>query len=282
MDSRKHPASGTFSDEKHLKHATKSAAVATAATCSTTVNDNCILFGRGKACNNHPANKRMRLIIDRYRDDYQTAGRGNKRKLVQKVHQELVETGMKFLKQEEGVDGWIEADADEAINKVGHALRCHRRGRCKNEAGSDHDQPNVVAHVVSAAAYSDASTHAQILQNKSAGVFRENIAGPLAVPSMSTAAAARFLSSGTNLGHQELLGSALSIASNPLLSLGSIPMQMDLTSLYTGASASIGLAAPPVALNGLSSVDMYVMIEREHQLRQAMLCHHILRNTKQR
>ncbi|CAJ1969488.1 unnamed protein product [Cylindrotheca closterium] len=284
-DTVKQPAiSEALSDGEEPKQETKSSTSAAAAAVWSTANDDCILFGRGKGCNNHPANKRMRLVIEGYRDRYQGAGRGGKRKVVHEIYRELVEAGMKFLKQEEGLDGWVEADADEAIKKVGHAMRCPRI-RIRNEADLG-DQSNV-ASGFSAAAYRFSHARADtgdILENNSAGIGRESISGLLgALPSMSAVVRAGFLSRGT-LGHQETPRVALPVLSDPLLSLGRIPMQMNLTSLYAGASASMGFAAPAMGLNGLSSsLELLVMVERERQFREAMLS--IInprRNTEQR
>jgi len=96
------------------------------AVATSSPDESCILFGRGKSCNNHLGNIRMRRIIDRYRDQYQMSVRGEKYKLVRKVYDELVDAGMKFLKPAEGQDGWVEVDIEAAIQKVGHALRSSR------------------------------------------------------------------------------------------------------------------------------------------------------------
>lgn len=85
--------------------------------------NNMILLGRGKACNFHPGNLRMRSIINKYKEQYRNANKGSKAKLVRIVYDELVNGGMKFMKQSEGEDGWVPVDADAAIQKVGHALR---------------------------------------------------------------------------------------------------------------------------------------------------------------
>ncbi|CAJ1931151.1 unnamed protein product [Cylindrotheca closterium] len=278
-DTAKQSASEALSDEEP-KLETKSSAAATATVWST-ADDDCILFGRGKGCNNHPGNKRMRLVIEGYRDRYQGAGRGGKRKLVHEIYKELIEAGMKFLKQEEGLDGWIEADADEAIKKVGHAMRCPRI-RIRTEA--DLGDKRSGASGFSAAAYPHAGAHTgQVLENNSAGIGRERVSGLLAFSRMSTVARAGFLSRGT-MGHQETLRGALPMVSGPpLLPLGHIPMQIDLPSLYAGAPASMGFAAPAMRLNGLSSsLELLVMVERERRLRQARLSSHIRRNTEQR
>eukprot|EP00980_Cylindrotheca_fusiformis_P028381 scaffold22596_cov131-Cylindrotheca_fusiformis.AAC.10 len=94
-----------------------------------------ILFGRGKAFNNHPGNKRMREIVDKYRRTFQAMNRGEKRTVVRIVYSELIEGGARFLKRKKGDDEWMEVCADLAMEKVGHSLRC-KRGRVKlmNEA----------------------------------------------------------------------------------------------------------------------------------------------------
>lgn len=93
-----------------------------------------ILFGRGKSCNNHAGNKKMRRIINQYKQQYQTSMRGEKYKLVRRVYGELVDEGLKFLKPSEGQDGWVEVGVEAAIQKVGHALR-NQRGEKTERAG---------------------------------------------------------------------------------------------------------------------------------------------------
>ena len=85
--------------------------------------DNSILFGRGRAYNSHPGNLKMRLILDKYRDEYRRALKGEKAKLVRRIYDELVAGGMKFMKQVEEGQAWVEVDMNSAIQKVGHSLR---------------------------------------------------------------------------------------------------------------------------------------------------------------
>jgi len=101
------------------------------AVASLLPDDNSILFGRGKSCNNHKGNIKMRRIINRYKDEYQMSVRGEKYQLVLRVYGELVDAGMKFLKPTDGQDGWMEVGVEAAIQKVGHALRNTRVGNTK-------------------------------------------------------------------------------------------------------------------------------------------------------
>ena len=101
------------------------------AVASLLPDENSILFGRGKSCNNHQGNIKMRRIINRYKDEYQTSVRGEKYQLVRRVYGELVDAGMKFLKPTDGQDGWMEVGVEAAIQKVGHALRNTRDGNTK-------------------------------------------------------------------------------------------------------------------------------------------------------
>jgi hypothetical protein len=95
-----------------------------------------IIFGRGKGFQDHPGNKRMRQIVSKYKLQYQTLERGQKRELVEKVYNELIEGGVRFLKRPEDRKGWVEVDAGSAVLKVSHALRC-RKSRLEQLHESD-------------------------------------------------------------------------------------------------------------------------------------------------
>ncbi|CAJ1969184.1 unnamed protein product [Cylindrotheca closterium] len=87
---------------------------------------NHVLFGRGKRFTYHPGNQRMRRILDKYRSQYFGASCAEKRKLIKKAYEEIVEGGVKFLKPAGREDEWVEVDVELAIQKVGHSLRCRR------------------------------------------------------------------------------------------------------------------------------------------------------------
>eukprot|EP00980_Cylindrotheca_fusiformis_P024336 scaffold11764_cov100-Cylindrotheca_fusiformis.AAC.1 len=85
-----------------------------------------IVFGRGKGFQNHPGNKRMRDIVEKYKAQYHTLRRAEKRKMVESVYKEITEGGARFLKKVDGENAWVMVDAPVAIQKVSHTLRCRK------------------------------------------------------------------------------------------------------------------------------------------------------------
>lgn len=86
-----------------------------------------IIFGRGKGYQNHPGNQRMREIIDKYKIQYHSMRKLEKRRLVERVYKEITEDGAKFLKNVDGENAWVVVDAQVAMQKVSHTLRCRKR-----------------------------------------------------------------------------------------------------------------------------------------------------------
>ena len=245
------------------------------------VDDKSILFGRGKACNNNRANQRMRTVISSFKDRYHAAGRGGKKLIVRQVHRQLVEEGMKFLKQEDGIDGWIEADAEEAITKVGHAIRCNRNRGTRIKSDGDFDDPPSGPSAVAPSLPAEAG---RVPEDILPGDSRGDVAASLALASLPNVASAGLLPSSLLAGRQPILGSTLPLGSSLLLfPLGSIPSQLT-GLLYPPLSASLGLAAqvpplaPSTALSGLSELEIYILMKRERQLQQAMLYDQIMGN----
>jgi len=99
------------------------ASIKSSPNASSIAGANHVLFGRGKFCINNPGNQRMRRIVNKYKGQYFGASRGEKRKLIKAVYDEIVEGGVKFLKQDGSEDEWVEAEGELAIQKVGHLLR---------------------------------------------------------------------------------------------------------------------------------------------------------------
>ncbi|CAJ1969190.1 unnamed protein product [Cylindrotheca closterium] len=108
----------------------RKASIKSSPNSSSIADANHVLFGRGKRCTNNPGNQRMRKILDKYRVRYFGASCAEKRKLIRKAYKEIIEGGVKFLKQTESEDEWVEVDVELAIQKVGHSLRCRRS--CKS------------------------------------------------------------------------------------------------------------------------------------------------------
>jgi hypothetical protein len=85
-----------------------------------------IVFGRGRGYQNHPGNLRMREIIDKYKTQYHSLKRQEKREMVEGVYNEIVEDGARFLKKLEDEDTWVKVDVPVALQKVSHTLRCRK------------------------------------------------------------------------------------------------------------------------------------------------------------
>ena len=92
-----------------------------------------ILFGRGKGFQNHPGNQRMREIIDKYKRQYHSLKRSEKRKMVENVYKEITANGARFLKKVSDENAFVKVDEPVALQKVSHTLRC-RKGTEKDYA----------------------------------------------------------------------------------------------------------------------------------------------------
>jgi hypothetical protein len=85
-----------------------------------------IVFGRGRGFQNHPGNLRMREIIDKYKTEYHSLKRQEKREMVAAVYKEIIGDGARFLKKLEDEDTWVKVDIQVALQKVSHTLRCRK------------------------------------------------------------------------------------------------------------------------------------------------------------
>jgi hypothetical protein len=85
-----------------------------------------VVFGRGKGFQNHPGNQRMRDIIDKYKMQYHSLKRSEKRMMVENVYKEIVEGGARFLKKLDDDNAWVIVDGPVALQKVSHTLRCRK------------------------------------------------------------------------------------------------------------------------------------------------------------
>ncbi|KAL3944454.1 MAG: hypothetical protein SGBAC_001482 [Bacillariaceae sp.] len=85
-----------------------------------------IVFGRGRGFQNHPGNERMRVIIEKHKTHYHSLNRDGKRKLVEKVHAEITESGARFLKKLDDVNAWVIVELPIALQKVSHTMRCRK------------------------------------------------------------------------------------------------------------------------------------------------------------
>jgi hypothetical protein len=101
---------------------------------------NDVLFGRGRGLQSHPGNKRLREIAKLYRSQYPSLPRRGKRLLVEKVYNELIKGGARFLiKVDHLDDAWVKVDVPLAHQKVMHTLRCTKHLIKKNERKFEDD-----------------------------------------------------------------------------------------------------------------------------------------------
>ena len=114
-------ASGTTNDS--AGHANLSAGVAR----GDTISDFDVLFGRGKAHRKHPANVRMQLLADYYRERYIEADRDQKTRITKGIVHVLKsgsdERPGRFLKMDHDSNKWVEVSDEIARAKVGHSIR---------------------------------------------------------------------------------------------------------------------------------------------------------------
>jgi hypothetical protein len=88
-----------------------------------------VLFGRGKAFQKHPGNRRMLKIVQQYKDNYQKARREAKDLILQDIIVVIQDCGRhqqcRFLKRQSSDKNapWCEASEREVRSKVAHVLR---------------------------------------------------------------------------------------------------------------------------------------------------------------
>ncbi|CAJ1937616.1 unnamed protein product [Cylindrotheca closterium] len=87
-----------------------------------------ILFGRGRLVQYHHGNIRFRELLGEHIEEYENLPRNQRRKASVVYTRELVASGARFLK-ENGNDGWIVCDFEEAVGKVLQFYRTSRRNR---------------------------------------------------------------------------------------------------------------------------------------------------------
>lgn len=88
-----------------------------------------VLCGRGKAFSKHPGNVKFAATIQSNLQKYRDAPRRIDRSLlVASLVEKIFDGGSRFIKKNKAADTWIELDADQRHEKVGHALRdLHRK-----------------------------------------------------------------------------------------------------------------------------------------------------------
>ncbi|CAJ1942058.1 unnamed protein product [Cylindrotheca closterium] len=233
--------------------------------------DNCIVFGRGKGANNRPANKRMRVIIDSYKDQYVAAERGEKCRVVRKLHDELVERGMRFLKQVEGGTTWVEVDTNAAILKVGHALRSAKQD--KQQQKSVRPRQPSVSNNSQSVQEAQVAPHCEPVQVSATALIEANVLAQTSLTNTPPLPVGPSLMLDSVLGGLGASRFAAAGTSYPSLSLeNSRLMEMEMNRLLSVSQLSMGVAAAPyVDLSGLSTSQLLLLVERQRSLRQMML-----------
>lgn len=212
-----------------------------------------VVFGRGKGYQNHPGNKRMRSIIDRYKIKYHTLKRAEKKHLVEKVYNEIIEGGVRFVKKVSDEDSWILVDEPIAMQKVSHTLRCRKL------KGADEADPATASSTGGAQRY-NVAMHPQTGQPSSLMMQRGGI-----LPSMQ----------GSNPSLASLYGNLSgqpSAALGSMGSLGAMGAGSSLASLQAQSLSALGgygglgnlsMGAPP-------GMDYYTLLRRQ-QLETLMM-----------
>jgi hypothetical protein len=94
-----------------------------------------ILCGRGKSYSNHPGNSKFTKTIQSNLQKYgESPKRIDRSLLLVFLVEEFLDTGSRFLKKNKAASNeWIELDADQCHEKVGHALRDLARKTKRNK-----------------------------------------------------------------------------------------------------------------------------------------------------
>jgi hypothetical protein len=83
---------------------------------------------------NRHGNLNLHVIVDRYREVYQTSTRKEKAAITRHIVQELKTAGSRFIRRldDDSDDKWVEVDDKTAYKKVGHALRLKKSNHGQN------------------------------------------------------------------------------------------------------------------------------------------------------
>ncbi|KAL3928743.1 MAG: hypothetical protein SGBAC_012518 [Bacillariaceae sp.] len=86
-----------------------------------------ILLGRGKMLQTHLGNVCFRQFVKQYSEEYDETPRCHRRLVLIKVVQDLKHRGIRFLRQVEDTDEWIESDVADMEKTVGQVFRNLRK-----------------------------------------------------------------------------------------------------------------------------------------------------------
>ena len=102
--------------------------------CVSRIEENDVLFGRGKIYQNHKGNIRMRQIVSKHKKKYKSLKRTEKWGMVEAVYQEITDGGARFLKKSVGSDTWVLVSKEIALEKVSHTFRSKHVGDANRKA----------------------------------------------------------------------------------------------------------------------------------------------------
>jgi hypothetical protein len=211
----------------------------------TTIHKHDILLGRGKAFQDHSGNKRMRQIIDKYREQYHSLQRSKKRGLVETVYREIVEGGARFLTKlfftkptTRNEDCFVLVDGEVALQKVHNTLRC-KKGYNKVRAAEMEREGSAMS---------------------SRNVSRDALTGG----NMESLSLARVVCGGFPSSLGVLPSSSEAFSSTDTLQLAAF-------NRYGGLATLGSMPLVPGARSLPSGLDYYNMLRRDQLLRETML-----------
>ena len=92
-----------------------------------------VTLGRGRRCNRHPGNIRLRSLVDRAKNIYDFSSKGDKTRITEKIVTAVKQNG-RFLKEEKF--GWVEVEDEVARLKVSHVFRDRMKNNNNKNNGS--------------------------------------------------------------------------------------------------------------------------------------------------
>jgi hypothetical protein len=226
-----------------------------------TAGENDIIFGRGKGLQRHPGNQRMRKLIGKYKEQYQSLERTRKRILVEAVYNEIVEVGARFLTKSPDEDTFFVVDVPTALLKVSNTLRC-KKSLNQSVNNQKEARAQSALHVANSSPYA---------------------VGRAGIPSIQSLLARRDQTLPLNLGMLVSSGLGLGQASLPL-NLGARPVSQTMEAqrfAVAKANRYSPLAGTPGMPSGLtnavlpSSIEYYEIIRRDQLMREMLLLQQI-------
>ena len=92
-----------------------------------------VTLGRGRRCNRHPGNIRLRSLVDHAKNIYDSSSKGDKTRITEIIVTAVKQNG-RFLKEEKF--GWVEVEDEVARLKVSHVFRDRMKNNNNNGSSS--------------------------------------------------------------------------------------------------------------------------------------------------